>query len=291
MFGDSHYFYRQKNQTMRLFLIFSFLFIAITANAQKSEPRLLLNKGQKLTVKTSSSQDADMGMGMEMKNPISSSYNLVVLDANKENYTVSNTLTGLKLSVDFMGQSTNYDSDKKEDADSELGKSVKNLNVPDTLIISKNTATVTYNKKVDTTTTDSSNPFESMFESLSNNDSRIADELFLVIPSGIKNGDKWYDSSSTESIKSIKEYELQSVENGIATIKTLFKVDNNSQVELQGMQVTISMSTQSTGTIIADTKTSIVSKRTAKAQINGSLELMGQTMNVTGSSTSTTTVE
>lgn len=276
---------------MRLILIISFLSITITGTSQKTEPRVFLNKGQKLLVKTTSSQDADMGMGMEMKNASSSSYNLVVLDAGKDNYTVTNTLTGLKISVDFMGQSTSYDSDKKEDADSELGKSVKNLNIPDTVIISNNTASVTYKKQADTATLDGSNPFESMFESLSSNDGRIVDELFLVIPAGLKTGDKWYDSSSTATIKSVKEYELQSVDNGIARIKTFFKVDNNSQVELQGMQVTISMTTQSTGTIITDTKTSIVSKRTATAQINGSLELMGQTMNVTGSSTSTTTVE
>ena len=276
---------------MRLILLLSFFFFAITASAQKKEPRVFLNKGQKMLVKTSSNQEADMGMGMEMKNASSSSYNLVVLDAGKENYTVTNTLTGLKISVDFMGQSTNYDSDKKDDADSELGKSVKNLNIPDTLFISNTDASVTFNKKSDTATADGSNPFESMFESLGNNEGRIVDELFLVIPAGIKAGDKWYDSASTASVRSVKEYELQSVENGIATIKTSFKVDNNSQVELQGMQVTINMTTQSTGTITTDTKTSIVSKRTAKAQINGSLELMGQTMNVTGSSTSATTVE
>lgn len=276
---------------MRLILILSFLIITVTGTAQKTEQRLFLNKGQKLRVKTASSQDADLGMGMEMKNASSSSYDLVVLDAGKDNYTVTNTLTGLKISVDFMGQSTSYDSDKKEDADSELGKSVKNLNIPDTVIISNNTASVTYNKKADTATTDGSNPFESMFESLSNNEGRIVDELFLVIPAGLKTGDKWYDSTSTSSIKSVKEYQIQSVENGIATIRASIRVDNNSQVELQGMQVTISMTSQSTGTIITDTKTSVVSKRTANAQINGSLELMGQTMNVTGSSTSTTTVE
>lgn len=276
---------------MRLILLFSFFFITITAYAQKNETRVLLTKGQKLLVKTSSSQEADMGMGMEMKNNSSSSYNLVVLDADKENYTVTNTLTGLKISVDFMGQSTNYDSDKKVDVDSELGKSVKNLNMPDTVLINNVNALITYKQKTDTATTDGSNPFESMFESLGNNEGRIVDELFLVIPTGIKAGDKWYDSASTASVRSVKEYELQSVENGIATIKTSFKVDNNSQVELQGMQVNISMTTQSTGTITTDTRTSIVSKRAAKAQINGSLELMGQTMNVTGSSTSTTTVE
>lgn len=276
---------------MRLILLFSFFFITITAYAQKNETRVLLTKGQKLLVKTSSSQEADMGMGMEMKNNSSSSYNLVVLDADKENYTVTNTLTGLKISVDFMGQSTNYDSDKKDDVDSELGKSVKNLNMPDTVLINNVNALITYKQKTDTATTDGSNPFESMFESLGNNEGRIVDELFLVIPTGIKAGDKWYDSASTASVRSVKEYELQSVENGIATIKTSFKVDNNSQVELQGMQVNISMTTQSTGTITTDTRTSIVSKRAAKAQINGSLELMGQTMNVTGSSTSTTTVE
>ncbi len=277
---------------MKAFLLIAFFSVSMAGYAQKYEPRVVLNKGQKIVVKTSSNQEADMGMGMEMKNTSSSEHVLNVLDANKENYILTSTLTGLKLSMDFMGQSNSYDSDKKEDADSEMGKSVKNLNIPDTFEVNKNTAAITYNKKpVTEASADVTNPMESMFESMGSSDKNIGDEFFLIIPAGIKIGDKWFDSSSTPTLKSVKEYTLQSIDNGIASIKSDSQVDNNSQVELQGMQVTIVMSTKSSGIITADTKTSLVSKRTNNATINGNLEVMGQTMTVTGKSAITTVFE
>ena len=128
---------------MKAFLLIAFFSVSMAGYAQKYEPRVVLNKGQKIVVKTSSNQEADMGMGMEMKNTSSSEHVLLVLDASKENYILTSTLTGLKLSMDFMGQSNSYDSDKKEDADSEMGKSVKNLNIPDTFEVNKNTAAIT----------------------------------------------------------------------------------------------------------------------------------------------------
>jgi hypothetical protein len=277
---------------MKSFLLIAFFSVSMAGYAQKYEPRVVLNKGQKIVVKTSSNQEADMGMGMEMKNTSSSEHVLNVLDANKENYILTSTLTGLKLSMDFMGQSNSYDSDKKEDADSEMGKSVKNLNIPDTFEVNKNTAAITYNKKpAPEASADVTNPMESMFESMGSSDKNIGDEFFLIIPAGIKIGDKWFDSSSTPTLKSVKEYTLQSIDNGIASIKSDSQVDNNSQVELQGMQVTIVMSTKSSGIITADTKTSLVSKRTNNATINGNLEVMGQTMTVTGKSAITTVFE
>ena len=292
MFHFYLYIYNQKNYKMKAFLLIAFFAVSISGYAQKYEPRVVLNKGQKIVVKTSSNQEADMGMGMEMKNISSSEYNLVVLDANKETYTLSNTLTGLKLSMDFMGQSNSYDSDKKEDADSEMGKSVKNLNVPDTFTVNMNTAAITYNKKpAPVAAADVANPMESMFESMGSSDKNMGEDVFLIIPAGIKIGDKWFDSSSTPTLKSVKEYLLQSIDNGIASIKSIIQVDNNSQVELQGMQVTINMSTKSTGIITTDTKTSLVSKRSNNATINGNLEVMGQTMTVTGKSTTTTVFE
>ena len=292
MFHFYLYIYNQKNYKMKAFLLIAFFAVSISGYAQKYEPRVVLNKGQKIVVKTSSNQEADMGMGMEMKNISSSEYNLVVLDANKENYILTSTLTGLKLSMDFMGQSNSYDSDKKEDADSEMGKSVKNLNVPDTFTVNMNTAAITYNKKpAPVAASDVANPMESMFESMGSSDKNMGEDVFLIIPAGIKIGDKWFDSSSTPTLKSVKEYLLQSIDNGIASIKSIIQVDNNSQVELQGMQVTINMSTKSTGIITTDTKTSLVSKRTNNATINGNLEVMGQTMTVTGKSTTTTVFE
>src|SRR6476660_8001351 len=105
---------------MKTFSLFISLFLALGSVAQKSDGKIVLNKGQKFKVTTTSSQEADMGMGMEMKNFTTSTNDFVVLNADDKNYTMTSTLTGLKLSMDFMGQQNNYDSDKKEDSASEI---------------------------------------------------------------------------------------------------------------------------------------------------------------------------
>ena len=124
---------------MKLILLFISFLTAATFNiyAQKNEPKIVLTKGQKIIVKTTSNQDADMGMGMEMKNFTTAQTDLFVMDVSDVNYTLTSTLKGLKLTMDMMGQTSSYDSDKKEDSASVLGKSVANLNVPDTISLNK----------------------------------------------------------------------------------------------------------------------------------------------------------
>ena len=266
------------------------LSIVISANvvAQKNEPKVVLVKGQKIIVKTTASQDADMGMGMEMKNFTSSQSNLVVLDAVDSNYILSNTLTGMKISMDMMGQTTSYDSDKKEDSASEIGKSMQTLNIPDTVTLNKYTATVTVNKKEKISSPEEKNPLEGMFESLQNTGGNIVSETFFLIPKGKKINDKWMDSTSTKDSKSYKEYTLLSIEKDIATILVDLKVQTNTETELQGMQVNISMNTKSKAEMKVDTKTGLVIKRDTKSEITGTLDMMGQTVPVTAKSVSST---
>ncbi len=272
------------------FILLLTTIVTFNSYAQKNEPKIVLTKGQKIVVKTTSTQEADMGMGMEMKNFTTAQNDLYVLDAGDVNYTLTNTLTGLKLSMDMMGQTSTYDSDKKEDSASVIGKSVSNLNVPDTITLNKYSRLVTATKKVEAAA-EEANPMESMFESFGNSNDNIVKEAFFIVPAGKKTGDKWVDSSSTKDTKIYKEYQLQSIENGIITILENGKVDNNTQTEIQGMQVTINMTAKSTGEIKVNSKTSLVNKRDVKTELTGNLEMMGQQVPVTGKGTISTVYE
>ena len=273
---------------MKTVLLLLSVAFSLNTAAQKNESKVVLVKGQKIVVKTTASQEADMGMGMEMKNFTSSQNNILVLDVADSNYILSSTLTGMKISMDMMGQNTTYDSDKKEDSASEIGKSMQGLNVPDTVTLNKYTAAVTFNKKDVPDSTEGTNPMQGMFESLQNTGGNVVAETFFVIPKGKKVGDKWIDSSSTKDSKSYKGYSLQSVEKGIATIQVDSKVQNNTQAEMQGTQISINMTTKSTAEIKVDTKTGLVTKRDTKSDITGTLDMMGQSVPVTAKSTSAT---
>jgi hypothetical protein len=269
------------------------LFIGLNSYSQKNDASVVLSVGQKFSVHTTVSQEADMGMGMQMKNNSTSQNNFYVIGADGKSYTISNTLTGIVISMDFMGQQTNYDSDKKEDSASEIGKSIPNLNIPDTVIINKFSAAIISNKQpVPATKEESSNPMEALFESLGNNNADMAlSEAFFLIPAGKKTGDSWIDSTSTKDQKSIKTYTIKSIDKKIATIEVIGNVESNIQTETEGLQVTVSMVTKTNTEIIADTKTSLVIKRITNAVITGNLELMGQSAPITGKSTTSSVYE
>jgi hypothetical protein len=186
-----------------------------------------------------------------------------------------------------MGQSSTYDSDLKEDSASEIGKSMTTLNVPDTVSISRFSGEINSDKKPKAETkADPTNPMESLFESMGNaNTNAVLSEAFFVIPAGKKAGDSWVDSSSTKDQKSVKTYNIKSIDKNIATLNVKTTVENNVQTETQGMQITVNMTTKTDSEVITDIKTSLVSKKTSKADISGTLELMGQSMPVTGKST------
>ena len=275
-----------------VFLLVS-MALAMNSIGQKNDAHVILSKGQKFTVHITSSQQADMGMGMEMKNNTSSNNNFFVIDADDKNYIVTSTLTGLKVAMEVMGEQTTYDSDLKEDSASEIGRSIKNLNIPDTVSINKYTAEVSADKKAEPVSKDAtSNPMEGLFESLGDQRADMAlSDAFLVIPAGKKIGDSWTDSSSTKEQKTIKTYNIQSIEKNIATVIIIGNVVSSIQTEANGMAFTVTMTTKTNTEVIADIKTSLVTKRSTKADITGNLEMMGQSLPISGKSTTTSVYE
>ncbi len=272
---------------MKPFFLFISLILGSHAFSQKSKSLIVLTKGQNFIVKTTATLEVDMGMGMEMKNNTSSQTNFTVIDSDDNNYIISSTLTGLKLSMDFMGQQTNYDSDLKADKDSEIGKTIKNINIPDTLTVNKYSAIAVSNKKqVPEQKDDMSNPFDGIFDTFSkNNNAGTVSETFFIIPTGKKITDTWTDSSSTKDHKIIKTFTLKSIDNNIATVLEAAKTESTLQTEVEGgMQISINMTTNSNSEIISDSKTSRVIKRTTNADITGSLDVMGQSAPITGKS-------
>ena len=279
---------------MRTVLVILYIGLALNSFGQKSNNQVVLIKGQKFSVKTTSTQEADMGMGMEMKNHTSSENKFYVINANDKSYTISSTLTGIKISMDMMGQQANYDSDLKEDSASEIGKSITTLNIPDTLTVDKFSAETIANKKTapDTKKDEETNPLEGLFESLGSQNADMAlSEAFLIIPAGKKPGDSWVDSTSAKDMKTVRTYTIKSLDKNIAFINVVGNIEGNMKTEANGMQLTVTMSTKINSEITVNSKTSLVSKRDTKADITGNLEMMGQSLPITGKATTTSVYE
>ena len=269
----------------KIFLLISAAFIISPAVFSQNSNPIKIEKDRLILATVVSSSDMDMGMGMQMKTSNIASNKLLIIGVDATVYQLSNTVTKLKTDMDFMGQQTNYDSDKPADNESETGKAVAaKLNNPDTLSLDKLTGKVTRNKKSaeEMPEVNQGNPLAGLMSSMNSSaDVQVVENAFFIIPAGKKTGDSWSDSTSDKSMKSKRIFTIKSIEGNTATISYSGTIDVSGNQEIQGSEVAITMNTKLTGEIIFNPTTNLVSKRTMNSDINGTIEMMGQAMPVT----------
>jgi hypothetical protein len=277
-------------------LLSLFSVITIACTAQTSTGKLLLTKGQKIQVdnniKSLISQEM-MGQAVEITIDASMVHQLEVKDKKPSSYLLSSTLTRLTTNGSAMGQEMKFDSDKKEDLESETGKAMKNqLNVTKEVEVDDN-AVVIVGVKKDTGTVAGGQLMDIVNNVTggANDESNGASAAFNVMPAGKKVGDSWSDSSITEEIKTYRNYTIKGITGNDATVVLSGKQITKKKVEQQGMEINVNMEGVLSGEGIVDMTTGLVKQRTTVLDGTGSAEIMGQTMPVTTKITTTTTVK
>lgn len=275
---------------MKQILFLLMLGCSVAVNAQQVK----LTKGQQITITSTVTQDMDMGMGMQMKNNSSTSSVLEVKDADNKNYNAVYKLTKLNMTFDGMGQQQSYDSEKAEDKDSELGKSVGDkIGKEVKVTIDKNTGKATSEKIAvpEKKEEDEDNPLAGMMDMFGAKESEtaITESVFFLIPAGKKVGDSWSDSVNVkETMKGIKTFTLKAMNGNDATIAIFSKMEGKQNVEVQGMQIDINISAKTEGEMLVDIKTSLMKKSSRVADITGNMDMMGQSMPLTSKMTEIT---
>jgi Family of unknown function (DUF6263) len=262
------------------------------ANKPMLTNKIVLNKHQKIEALTNVSMEASLSQGMDIVNKTSSVNVMEVKDSTTGFYTITNTLTKLKVDMEMMGQSNNFDSEKKEDLESEVGKNFAGrLNKPQDVIINNITGKDTAEtKKVVKKEDDESNPTGGLLSMFADNSNEATvTGAFELIPQGKNVGDSWSDSSNTKDLKVTRNFTLKSITGNEAIIQINIVMDANNTVELQGMSMEFTSNTKTTGEIITDIMTGQVKQRTTVSDITGSFQVMGQAVPVTAKASSTTT--
>ena len=225
-------------------LILSAFIISTTSFAQ-SNGTINLSQGQKYLVEnkiTTSSSSEMMGQTMESKADVSSNYKIEVKEIKGNNINFVNTITGMKMSVTAMGQDMNFDSDKKEDMDGEIGKNFKDIiNQPKDVVMDKS-GNVIIAEKADTAseTMSSSNPTEMMMKQMGGDPASQgygAKMAFEVIPKGSKVGSTWSDSSSNNGMTKVTHYTLKEINGDEYKISLTGTIDSQVKTEMQGMEI------------------------------------------------------
>ena len=282
-----------------LLFVASLFSISVVSIAQTATTgKLLLSKGQKMqidnTVKSVTNMDM-MGQSMEMTSDAAMVNQVEVKDKANEAYTVTNTLTKLVTSGSAMGQDYSFDSEKKEDLESEMGKVLKNqINVIKEMEFTTTGKLGTVKKAAETETAAKGNPMVDMMKSMSgggNDESGGTSDIFMVLPVGKKVGDTWSDSTISDGIKIYRNYLLKDMKGNAATLTLTGTQSTNKKMEQQGMEVIVALESKLNGELIIDTTTGVVISKSFIMDGTGSADAMGQAIPITTKIISTTLVK
>jgi Family of unknown function (DUF6263) len=274
----------------KISLVFLMVYAAITTFAQTN--KIVLNKNQQLkfvsSVKGNVTQEM-MGQSMEMLMDVATDRNITIKEAAGANYQLDAVTTRIKMNMTIMGQDKSFDSDNKNDMAGEMKEAGKDVNVVKPLTLSADgkckLAEKASPEKAET------NPLSGIMEQMMGGgaDEVVTESYFMLIPQGKKAGDNWTDSIIAGSSKTYWAYTWESTNSGIALIKATAKATINTTMNMQGMDMTMNMNND----IAEDRKVNLVSgvvtNKTSTVKINGTMDVMGQSVPMTGTVTTTVT--
>ncbi len=274
---------------------------AISFNCLAQTQKIVLEKKQQLkfvtTLKSATSIDA-VTQSMDINSNANSSKIVVVNDVAKDKYDIDLTTTKFKIDFTMMGDNKKFDSEDKSDTTGDFKDLSKTINVPLKIFLYKNGMSVAADttKKIVSTSTHDNNPLTSLLgKALTEgvNEPAMVESYFMLIPDGKKLGDSWEDSSINGDNKIYNKYTWDSTKASIATIKIAGKMNNkiNTEIAEMGFTLDATMNNTITETRRVNIKTGVITFRNSKIVVDGSAELMGMTMPITGITETTTSLE
>ncbi|MFM6925526.1 MAG: DUF6263 family protein [Ferruginibacter sp.] len=282
----------------RIYISFVCLFISGLTFAQPSATgnrpdaaQIKLSNGQKIVIESNTEIQASLTMGMELNSSSSTVNALQVKNSTASNYTISSTLTKMKVNMNMMGQSNTYNSDNKEGNSEEMAKVLdEKMNKQVDVLIDSKTGVASTEKKKDKKADDADNadPTAGLMKMfVDNSDEAVVASAFEIVPKGKSVGDSWADSTTEKDSKTVRTYTLKSLNGNDAVIQSVILSTGTTKLNFQEMEFEVKSETKSNGEILMDISTGLVKKRTNAADISGSIQMMGQDMPISAKATTT----
>lgn len=269
-------------------LIFATIICFSTATIGQSNGSLKLTKGEKYQVdnkiETTSSTDVQ-GQSMESKLNITSTYNIDVKDKANTNYNLTNTITHMLIDMSMMGTEINFDSNKPDDMNGQMGSTLKDyINKPKDVVVD-NSGKVISKNVADTSE-------EGIAKQLNLAATGYGAQMaFLALPHDAKVGSSWADSTNDGGISRNTTYTIKDITGNIATVSFSGTVSTATTMQQQGMEVSTKTNGKFSGEEKVDAKTGVVQSNTTNGEASGTVSAMGQDFPMTSKVTSTTTVK
>lgn len=268
---------------MKQFIAIAAVLITGAASAQTITRKADFKKGQQIetnsTMKMVMTMEM-MGQSMDVVNSYKFTNKVGVTDVTATENKLTSTLTHVVMDMQAGPQSMSYDSDKKEDANSQLGEAFNGK-------INK-AYNVTTDKKGMITASDDNNTGEaadmigSMSGGMGESMTKVGTSLEIVanLPAGknLKAGDTWVDSLTDPktSSKFVINYRVASIQNGVATISFGGTVSRSGEMQQGGMTMNMDLKGLLKGDLVTDIASGLIKTRKMNMEGDGKMEMMGQ---------------
>jgi Family of unknown function (DUF6263) len=283
---------------MKQVLLAAALFVITGITAQTYKPAVNLTQGKKYVItnvtKGSLSQEV-MGQSMEIPMDVAITSSLEVKKAEGKEYQLSSTTDRIVMSMSMMGRDMNYDSDKKEDQQGEMGQAMGNVTGKPTSFVVNEYGKIKEGSIVKSTSPEKEAPGGNMMLGMMNmdeaNETSQAINLFTS-DAEIKVGDSFTDSSTSAHGKDKKSttYTLAEIKDGAAKFTITGTAAVSNEMEMQGMQTVSNTNTKTTGEMWVNVTTGLLSKKTLNMTITGTIEVAGMSIPLSGTNTVTISV-
>jgi hypothetical protein len=276
--------------------------LTLGLSAQSYTPAVKLDAGKKYTITSNTKGNMSQEvMGQSMEIPLESTNNatLTIKAKSDKGYESAFITDRVQFSMNAMGQDMSYDSDKKEDRDGKMGEQMNKLVGAETSftvdasgnIIKETVVKPKEEKKED----GGPDMMAGMMSQMGMSGASTCPAFNLFVSSKeIKIGDSFVDSSTVSDkdgkTKSSTTYTLKEVKDGKATFTLAGQIAVEKKMEMQGMEMSTTSNSKSSGDMIVDAATGLLISKTVAIETTGNVEVQGMSIPITGKTTSVITV-
>ena len=287
---------------MKKFFISSLaLTLTLGLAAQSYTPAVKLEAGKQYTVttitKSNMTQEA-MGQTMEIPIDATNKATLTIKELSNKGYESTYITDRVQFAANMMGQDMNYDSDKKDDKDGPMGKTMNKLVGKETSFVVNGAGNIIKETIVKQTQEKSDEEGPDMMTGMMGMGMSEASTCpvfnLFVNNTELKIGDSFIDSSTVNdkdgSTKTSTTYILKEIKNGKSIFTLNGQVAISKKMEMQGMEMTTTTASKSTGDMIVDVATGLLVSKSIVTETTGNVDVQGMSIPITGKTTSIITV-
>ena len=285
----------------KIFISALALTLTLGLAAQSYTPAVKLEAGKQYTVttitKSNMTQEA-MGQTMEIPIDATNKATLTIKELSNKGYESTYITDRVQFAANMMGQDMNYDSDKKDDKDGPMGKTMNKLVGKETSFVVNGAGNIIKETIVKQTQEKSDEEGPDMMTGMMGIGMSEASTCpvfnLFVNNTELKIGDSFVDSSTVNdkdgSTKTSTTYILKEIKNGKSIFTLNGQVAISKKMEMQGMEMTTTTASKSTGDMIVDVATGLLVSKSIVTETTGNVDVQGMSIPITGKTTSIITV-